>query len=154
MKHLKHLLKKPLKIVPNSIIIFLMFVALVGFIDAGYLTVEHFQGVVPPCSVTSGCEQVLTSSYAVLFGMPVSLAGSIYYLCILVGLFAYLESKRLDILKWTLLFTAFGLGASLWFIYLQVFILHSYCVYCLGSAFTSITLFVTSMEIVKKYQVE
>jgi uncharacterized membrane protein len=140
--------------VPNSVAIFLLIVALIGFIDAGYLTVEHFQGRVPPCSITGGCETVLTSPYAVILGVPVSLAGVIYYLLILIGTSAFLESKNLNILKWTLLVTAFGLGASLWFMYIQVFVLHSYCAYCLGSAFTSIILFAASMEAIKKYQIE
>lgn len=152
MIHLKQLLKQPLKAVPNSIVIFLLIVALIGFIDAGYLTIEHYQGRIPPCSITAGCEVVLTSAYSVVLGVPVSLAGTIYYLSILIGAFAYLESKNKNILKWTLLLTALGLGASLWFVYIQVFTLHSYCVYCLGSAFTSIILFVTAMEVLKKYQ--
>ncbi|MFA6295217.1 MAG: vitamin K epoxide reductase family protein [Candidatus Paceibacterota bacterium] len=154
MKHLKHLLRQPLQKVPNSIAIFLIVIALIGFVDAGYLTVEHFQGKIPPCTISGGCEVVLTSPYSVILGIPVSLAGVIYYLLILVGVSAFLESKNLSILKWTMLFTAFGLGASLWFVYIQVFTLHSYCQYCLVSAFTSIILFATSMEVIKKYQIK
>jgi uncharacterized membrane protein len=152
MQNLKQLSMKPLKAIPTSTAIFLLVVALIGFVDAGYLTVEHYQGRVPPCSITAGCEQVLTSSYAVVAGIPVSLAGLIYYFLILVGVFAYLESKNTTLLKVAMLLTIVGLLASLWFVYIQVFIIHSYCLYCLGSAFTSTILFVTAMEVFARYQ--
>ena len=154
MKYLRKLLKMPLQAVPNNIAIILLIVALIGFIDAGYLTLEHFQGRIPPCSVTGGCEVVLTSSYSVILGIPVSLTGVIYYLFILAGTFAYLESKNLKILKCVLLITFFGLLASLWFTFVQVFILNSYCAYCLGSALISLTLFSISMKVLNKYQIK
>lgn len=150
--NLKQLLKKPLQAVPSSLVIFLLVIALIGFIDASYLTVEHYQGRVPPCSITSGCELVLTSSYSMILGVPVSLMGSIFYLLVLVGVFGYLESKKTWLLKWALLLTIPGLLASFCFVYIQVFIIHSYCLYCLVSAFTSTVLFAVAMEIFKKYQ--
>jgi len=134
--------------VSNKIIIFAFLVALIGFCDATYLSIEHFRGVVPPCSITAGCEKVLTSSYAVVAGIPVSLAGSFYYLVVLIGLLAYLESGNLKILKQTLFLTFLGLLASLGFIYVQVFIIGSYCLYCMGSAITSTILFVTAVGII------
>jgi uncharacterized membrane protein len=126
-------------------------VALLGFADATYLTIEHYQGVIPPCSVVSGCETVLTSQYSVIAGVPVSLLGALFYLAILVGVFAYLESKKTSTLKWALLLTVFGLLFSLWFIYVQGVILDAWCLYCIGSAITSTILFVTACVVLKKY---
>ena len=152
MKHLKHLLKQPLNNIPNKVAIFILIVSLLGFVDATYLTVEHYKGSIPPCSVNSGCEVVLTSIYSELFGIPTALFGSIYYLLILVGSFAYLESKNRSLLKWSLLLTIPGFIFSLWFLYIQIFELHSYCIYCLGSFLTSTILFVTTMEVFARYQ--
>jgi uncharacterized membrane protein len=126
-------------------------VALIGFVDAAYLTIEHYQGVIPPCSITKGCDKVLTSTYASLFGIPTSLLGSIYYFVILAGVFAYIESKNFSILKWTLSITGVGFLFSLWFVYLQVFSIGSYCAYCLGSAATSTVLFILAIIVFKKY---
>ena len=151
MKHLKQLLKRPLKAVPNSVIIFMLVVALIGFADATYLTIEHFRGVIPPCTLTADCDLVLTSSYAVVLGIPVALLGALYYFTMLVGLFAYLDTKKTVILKWTLLLTIFGLLASFSLIYVQVFVLYSYCTYCIASALVSTILFITAMEIIEKY---
>jgi uncharacterized membrane protein len=150
MKHLKQLLNKPLRPISNKIAILLFVIALLGFADASYLTIEHYSGVIPPCSVTGGCEVVLTSAYSTVFGVPVALGGAIYYLFILVSIFIYFESKNTKLLKWSLLLTVIGFIASLWFIYVQAFILHSYCVYCLGSFSTSTILFVIATYIFKK----
>lgn len=151
MKHLKHLLTQPLAALPTSLAVFLLVVALLGFADASYLAIEHYQGVIPPCTIVSGCEVVLTSSYSFIFGIPVSLLGAVYYLIVAAGIFSFLESKKTAFLKSALLLTVFGMLFSLWFLYVQVFILGSYCLYCLGSALTSTILFVTACIVVKKF---
>jgi uncharacterized membrane protein len=150
--NLRQLFKTPLQTVPNKIVIFLFVVALIGFIDAGYLTLEHYQGRIPPCTTNANCDLVLNSSYSQVAGIPVSLAGTVYYFLVLIGVFAYLESKKKIFLQGSLLLTIVGLLASLWFVYIQVFVIYSYCLYCLGSALTSTILFVTAMEIFEKYQ--
>jgi uncharacterized membrane protein len=129
-----------------------LIIAIIGFADASYLSVEHFQNVIPPCSLTGGCEKVLTSSFSTLLGIPVSLLGAIYYLLIAIGLFSFLESKNHEVLRVTLLLTILGLLASLWFVFLQVFILHSYCVYCMGSVATSTLLFICAVVIFERYE--
>jgi len=129
-----------------------LIVAIIGFADATYLTVEHFQGVIPPCSITSGCEKVLTSSYAEIFGIPVAIFGIIYYLVMAVGIFVYLDTKKEPVLRWTLRLSVFGFIMTLWFIYVQQFVLHSYCQYCLTSALTSTILFIISLVACFKYR--
>ncbi len=146
-----HLFKRQLSNIPLSAAVGLFIVALIGFIDAGYLTVEHYQNVIPPCSITGGCEVVLTSDYSVIFGVPVSLLGMIYYFLIMAGTFGYLESKHVALLKWSCIATTAGFLMSLWFLYVQAFILNKYCLYCLGSATTSIILFVIGSIVLKKY---
>jgi uncharacterized membrane protein len=144
-------LTQPLATLPISLAVFLLVIALLGFADASYLTIEHFRGVIPPCTIVSGCEVVLTSAYSFILGIPVSLLGAIYYLIILVGVFSFIESKKTGLLKLALLLTVFGMVFSLWFLYVQIFILGSYCLYCLVSALTSTILFVTACVIAKKY---
>jgi len=159
MNNLKLQLKRPLIKVSTGHVVALLIIALLGFADATFLAVEHYRGVIPPCSVTLGCNIVLTSQYSFLFGVPTSLWGAIYYLLIAVSAFIFLESKHVgktlashhfEILRWALLGTIIGFLMSLWFIYLQVFILNSYCIYCLGSALTSILLFIIAMDILQK----
>ncbi|MCL5782218.1 MAG: vitamin K epoxide reductase family protein [Patescibacteria group bacterium] len=151
MKNLKQSLKKPLKGLPISAAITILVIALVGFADASYLTLEHFRGVTPPCTLTTGCDTVLNSPFSVFFGIPVSLLGALFYLTVMIGAFSYIESRNETMIRFALWFTIFGFLASVWFVALQIFIIHSYCMYCLISAITSTTLFVVSMEFIKKY---
>lgn len=152
MQNFKRLFNRRLQAVPAKVIICVLAVALVGFADAGYLTVEHYKNAIPPCSITGGCEQVLTSQFSTVFGIPVSLMGALYYLLVAAGLFAFLEGKNHEILRLTLLSTLVGLIASLWFVFLQIFVIHSYCTYCLGSAATSTILFIAAVAIFERYK--
>lgn len=129
----------------NKIIAFaFIFFGLLGFLDATYLTISHYRHVIPPCSVVHGCEQVLTSSYATIVGIPMALIGALYYLSILLCALASVEMKREQLLLLTARLTGVGMAASLYFLALQIFVIHSYCLYCLGSVATSTLLFIAA----------
>lgn len=113
----------------------IIILGLVGFFDAAFLTVEHYLGAVPPCSVVNGCETVLTSSYATIGFVPVALFGAIYYAAIF--LFA-LRANHI----WLRRLTTIGFLATLYFLYLQFFVIQAICLYCLLSAVVTITIFV------------
>lgn len=115
--------------------------SIVGFADALYLTVTHYQGVIPPCSVVSGCETVLTSPYSILLGVPVALLGTIYYGSLLIATTLFLDKKDQLVLKFLYLFPAAGLIASLYFVSLMLFILQAFCLYCGVSAAVSTIIF-------------
>jgi len=117
-------------------------IALIGFADASYLAIEHFMGNIPPCSIVRGCEEVLTSPYSVIFGIPISLIGAIYYLLVLVSLFAYFDTRRFIFLNIVRGLGVAGVSASAYFVYLQIFIIGSYCLYCMASAFISLLIFI------------
>src|SRR3954467_2778824 len=55
-------------------------VAFLGMVDALYLTV--MRGVHVPCSVTGGCNEVLTSPYSEVAGIPLSMIGLAFYFSI------------------------------------------------------------------------
>jgi uncharacterized membrane protein len=143
MKNLKNLFQSPLNNVPKWVPISLLIIALIGFADAAFLTVEHYKGEIPPCQV-GGCEQVLTSEYSTILGIPVALYGALYYLSIAVLVFLAIESKSNRILKIAMIATLIGFIMSLWFFYLQAFVIYSYCQYCLVSTATSLAIFIIS----------
>ena len=145
-------MKRPLQAVPNKAVVILFIFAILGFSDASFLTIEHYQNRIPPCT-TAGCETVLTSTYSSMFGVPVALLGMIYYLVIALGLFAHIEGKHEPSLRAVLLLTVFGFLMSLWFVGAQAFLIHAWCLYCLGSATISTILFGSSVYVLKKYRV-
>lgn len=154
MKNLKKILKTQLRPVPNKFVITGIILAIIGFIDATYLAVEHIMGRIPPCSIIEGCDAVLSGPYAELFGIPVALLGAIYYFILLVGFLAYIESKNDKIMPTLTIFTVVGLVCSIWFVILQIFIIKSICLYCMGSAISSTLLFILAMVIRSKFKLE
>lgn len=129
----------------------MLIVAIIGFADATYLTVEHYQNTTPPCTI-GGCETVLTSSYSNVAGIPVSLFGVLYYLAIAVSLIVFFDSKKEFSLRLPALLSVFGLLASIWFSILQLFIIKAFCPYCAVSAVTSLIIFIISVYILKKHE--
>lgn len=151
MMNLSQFLKKQLSSIPRWVPISVGLVALAGFIDATYLTVEHYMNALPPC-VIGDCELVLTSKFSEVAGVPVALLGAIYYLAIIVLVIIYFDTKREVFIRSALFVTTAGMLASLWFTFLQIFIIHAFCQFCLISAATSTTLFVISIISLKKYR--
>jgi len=131
---------------PRSKLAYLfLIIALLGFLDATFLTIEHYRGVVPPCAIVTGCANVTTSSYSAIFGIPVALLGALYYLSVLLLTITYLDTKNARWLKLGASVTPVGFLASLWFVYLQGFVLKAWCLYCLISIITSTLLFIAGL---------
>ena len=113
----------------------------VGFMDALYLTFEHYSGGQVNCIVTTGCDKVLSGPYSEVFGIPIALIGVIYYLFVFSAALFFLFDISHKFFRLALLASAAGFLASLWFISLQLFIVKAICFYCMISAFCSIMLF-------------
>lgn len=120
-----------------------------GFLDATYLAVKYFQNEIPPCTLVAGCDVVTTSEYAAIFGIPIALLGSIYYLLLLLLTIAFFDTKKEALFRFACQSTWIGLMASIYFVSLQVSVLNAICVYCMGSAGTSGGLFVVGMIYLK-----
>ena len=118
--------------------------SLAGLALATYLSVEHVSGGIPACGVSSGCDEVTTSEYAVLFGVPVAFIGVAGYGALLLGTLAYLGLEdRPNFLTYALLGMALiGEAFTLYFVYTQAFRIHAYCQYCLASAAIMTTILV------------
>ena len=134
----------------------LVIFSLLGISDAGYLTYEKFSGIIPPCTTTFQCETVLTSKYASIGPVPLSVFGLIYYLFIFtlsVLLFVDFKFDRAPATKRTILrytsplellivFSSGGILFSAYLIFIMAVILKAWCLYCLLSAATSSLLFI------------
>lgn len=125
----------------NKLPILAAVVALVGLADSIYLTVHHYTAEPLPCSIITGCEQVLTSSYAEIAGIPLAIFGAIAYLT--AFLLAVLSVRR-NRTAWNL----FGVQVVImsvftgWLLYIQAYIIEAFCQFCLISAATTFTLFI------------
>ncbi len=136
----------------NLTLLVITVLSFLGFADAAYLTADHYISLPLPCAVSGGgCETVLTSQYATVWSVPVSILGILYYLLILfLAIYIYTSDRPLRGAATTILaVTTAGLIASCFFFYLQVAVIHSICLYCLGSALTTVLLFISSLFLLK-----
>ena len=151
MTNLENSLETPSTHLPKWLIWSLIVTSFVGFLDASYLTIAHYTGLALRCSVFNGCEQVTTSKYSVLLGIPVALLGMGYYLAILLATLFYFDSRKAFLPRYIAWATCAGILASIWFVVLQLFIIKAICQYCMISAITSTLLFIFGIIIVKQY---
>lgn len=83
------------------------------------------------CTQLEGCNAVQTSSYAKTLGIDNSYFGIIIFFVMSVVIYShiYKPHKKKEILINVAIFL--GTMIALYFIYLQQFVLHAYCKYCL-----------------------
>ncbi len=122
----------------------MIILVLIGLFDASYLTWEHYSGDGVRCVIFEGCNTVLNSSYAMMFGLPTSLWGMIYYAGFLFLILIYMIEKQKYALWGAYVMVGAGFLFSLYFVYLQIFVLNSICFYCMVSAMTTTLLFLLS----------
>jgi uncharacterized membrane protein len=123
--------------------------ASVGMALTGYLTYEKLTlGKVAGCSSGGACEIVLTSVYANVFGIPLTIFGLLLYACVFgTALWPSLGSRRsLGLLG----LTTIGAGFSLYLLGLLFLELQALCPYCLTSVGLWLTLFALSIAYVLK----
>jgi uncharacterized membrane protein len=114
-------------------------VSLAGLADATYLTVQALTGETLGCGGSPDCFKVLGSSYARVAGIPLASFGVVAYFSVFTfatfAVFGYARARIFLILTIAAMF----LG-TLWLLYIQAFLLHAYCRYCLFSAATTFLL--------------
>ena len=118
---------------PMVLYILICLVALAGLTEATYLTVLALTGETAICGGSAGCFQVLGSSYAKIKGFPLAGLGALAYFSVFTfsvfAAFGYRRARLFLVLTiWAMFFM------TLWLLYLQAFVLHAFCRYCLGSA--------------------
>lgn len=107
--------------------------SLLGLADALYLTVEHVTGKSVRCTIVAGCSEVLSSQYAVVAGVPLAMIGAAAYFGVFsLATLAAFGYRVAAVLLTPLVLLMFLI--SLWLIYLQAFVIHAFCQFCLFSA--------------------
>lgn len=126
-----------------------------GAVVTSYLTIVKLMGGEAACPVT-GCDQVLNSPYATVFGLPLPLFGLLAYCT--MGTMAVApwlinpetqKGRRTQVEEWTWLLLFAGGTAMMVFssylMYIMAFKIQSFCLYCVVSALSSLTLFILTI---------
>jgi uncharacterized membrane protein len=111
----------------------LLTIALLG---AGYLAWVAIQnGPAAGCGAGSGCNAVLQSRWAYWLGLPVSVPAVLVYLALLGSTVLLQKRPSPDDQRgsWAaiIVLSIVVIGSAFWFVSLQVFVIQSFCKYCL-----------------------
>lgn len=123
-------------------------VSLAGLFLGVYLTLYHYGFIGTLACNVSSCEKVQTSRWSMFLGLPVATWGAGFYALMLVltvaGLQARYEASR-GLALALLLVTSSGLVFTAWLNYLEAFVIHAWCEWCLGSATMVLILFLLAL---------
>ncbi|MCM0592598.1 MAG: vitamin K epoxide reductase family protein [Gloeotrichia echinulata IR180] len=133
-------------------------IASFGALTTGYLTYEKLTGGSAACVAQAGargCNDVLSSPWATIFGQPLALFGFLAYTSILIFAVAPLalklednnQRKQLETgTRWLLLVGAIAMSIfSSYLMYLLAFQIKALCPYCIASALFSLSLLVLTI---------
>jgi uncharacterized membrane protein len=105
--------------------------AAAGLLISTYLSWVHFVGVAPVCvGGDGGCETVQSSRYATVLGVPVSVLGIIGY----AGLLSSVVLRGEVGVYLGFLIALAGTLFSTYLTYLEIFVIHAVCQWCVASA--------------------
>ncbi|MEO6208912.1 MAG: vitamin K epoxide reductase family protein [Gemmatimonadaceae bacterium] len=115
----------------------LVLLAVVGVGIALYLTLYKVGVIgVLSCSIGS-CETVNTSKWSVLLGIPIAAWGLAAYVALLLLAVAGSSGAReasVPIAKMILALATWSVLFSAWLTYLELFVIHAICIWCVTSA--------------------
>jgi len=123
--------------------------ALVGFFVALYLWLHALgYGGAIKCGASGGCEVVQTSQWAVFLGLPVAFYGVVGYVAVFGVALAALRPAALAERSWSVLLaglTSVGFLFTVYLTYLELFVIHAICRWCVGSAVIITLIWIVSL---------
>jgi uncharacterized membrane protein len=126
----------------------LLALSLVGTGISGYLVYAHFFKIKPVCLPGAPCEVVLSSRYADMWGVPLSLLGLLMYAVLtLMGFWLWQGQSQWQHLI-DLSTYAIALSGTLftgYLYYLEIFELHAFCSWCIASSMVIVSILALSL---------
>ncbi len=122
--------------------------ALLGLAVAFYDSYAIYNGQALWCPPPiNGCNEVASSPYARIFNLPVGYFGVVYYLymfclAVLTAFDPFSRGLRFAAIA----YAALGVCFSIYFMYLQISVIHAFCIYCLVSAVTTFLLLIAALS--------
>lgn len=123
----------------------LLVVTIIGLLDSGYLSIVKLANALPYCTPGLGeCQTVALSQWAYVLGIPVAYLGFLSYLGIFVLLVFGKKIKFVEPYVDYLLFfiSLVGVLFSAYLTYIEAFVLHAWCQWCVISAIAMAVIFV------------
>ncbi len=131
--------------------------ALVGVFVSTYLTLYKLGYIGTLNCAIGSCETVNTSRWATFFGMPVAAWGLGFYLVSLTVAFMSVQERYADSRKMAValaVLTGWGTVFSGWLTYLELFVIHAICIWCVTSACIVLLMFLVSLADLREFSAE
>jgi len=125
-------------------------IALFGLAVAGYLTWVKVSGGTVVCGPLGGCETVQTSEYSTVLGIPVSVYGMGYMVGVLAAVLAWWRTGDRRALLGTYVLGLLGTMAVAYLVYLQLFVIHAICAWCMAFDTTVVAGFIAAIVIYRR----
>ncbi len=119
----------------------------IGLGIAMYLSVVELGGGVPYCGPLQGCETVAQSQYSRIGGIPVAVYGVGLSLILLTLAIAWIRTDRNGLLDAHYGLSLVGVIFEVYFLALQVLVIHALCVWCTAYGVSLILRFLVAMVI-------
>ena len=123
-------------------------IALIGVFVSLYLTLYKLGYIGTLACGTGGCETVQLSKWGDFLGVPVAGWGVVYYAAVLALTVAGVQERFAGSRRLTtalLVVTGWGVLFTLWLTYLELFVIHAICRWCVGSATMAVLLFALAL---------
>ncbi|MGB8643644.1 MAG: vitamin K epoxide reductase family protein [Anaerolineae bacterium] len=122
--------------------------AVLGTAVSAYLLTVHWGWWNAVCLGVGDCEVVNTSRWSELLGIPVALLGGLTYLSLLAFGFAILRDLYGDYARYArFLVAAIGVAFSGYLTYIELYVIHEICPWCVLSAIIiTLTLILSIIE--------
>lgn len=133
--------------IPHLLTYLFLIMAIAGFINSLYLAISYYTGTPLSCELITGCNEVAQGPYSYIAGVSLTTLGIIYYTFTVLNIILYTFWRNKYNVTVLAFVTTLGLFASLYFVYLQLYIIKVICIYCMISATTATLLFVLSIFI-------
>ena len=120
---------------------------IVGLAIATYLSVVELSGNALVCGPIKGCAEVAASEYSRIGGVPVAVYGVALSLILLTCAVAWWKTDLYGLLLAHYGLSLAGVIFEVYFMYLQVFVIHAVCIWCTSYGVSLILRFVVAFAI-------
>jgi uncharacterized membrane protein len=123
---------------------FLTAASYAGFAISLYLTFVHYRGYVSPCYVVHGCEQVQTSRFSTILGIPVALLGVVFFAVMFYLGIALLTRSGVTLVRAYKVLAYLAALAVIPLFLLQAIALRAFCSYCVATEAIMLAMWIAS----------
>jgi len=129
----------------------LVAIAFLGLLLSGYLFNVYISPEPIPCISGEGCRIAQMSAYSSFLNIPTPAYGVVFYLALGILGALWTEHTKKTILPLLCVLVASGFGVSAFLTYVEAFVIHAWCSWCLASALLVVVALYMVWKLVLEY---